>query len=72
MLEIHAIARSSIRVEGLPTEWACEAGNRNWQSSAPFPTAAVLGGDLNQGGPELTERSEFIPGTMFQGVQPIQ
>jgi hypothetical protein len=72
MLAIHAIAQRLIRVESSPARLACASGNSNRQFSAPFPTAAVLGGDLIQGGPELTERSEFIPGTMFQGVQEIQ
>jgi hypothetical protein len=30
--------------------------------------AAVRGGDLFEYGPALIEKSEFIPGTMFQGV----
>jgi hypothetical protein len=35
---------------------ACRLGVRRWQSSAPFPTAAIyLGGDLIQYGPALTE-----------------
>jgi hypothetical protein len=76
MLTIHAMASGLKRVESSPGMLACEAVSPVWQIGlaiiTPFPTAAVLGGDLIQGGPELTERSEFIPGTMFQGVQPIQ
>ncbi|PYX29522.1 MAG: hypothetical protein DMG77_12550 [Acidobacteria bacterium] len=56
------------RAEGTPSASACDAGNlvRRFRRR-PFAAETSL-----STAQRLTEKSEFIPGTMFQGVQPIQ
>ena len=61
-------------MDAIPAASACDAG----YLVRPIRGGRYSSGDLFDRGPALTEkdfqrrRRKFIPGTMFQGVQPIQ